>query len=104
MLPRPSSAVRRGQGGNLARVALEERLELDVADALRSVDTIEAALERAAQTFKVALADALDLLGSVAVTEVDARAVTTSIEEAAALADPEVEVEATASSTAWVTV
>lgn len=68
-------------------MALEERLELDAADALRAIDSIEAALERAAQSFKVALADALDVLGQVSVGSVDASSVTAGINAAVDAAD-----------------
>ncbi len=78
-------------------MALEERLELDVADALRGIDTIEAALTAAAQSFKVALGEALDLLSTVAIEEVDASAVTTGIDEAVQAADLSPTVEADAS-------
>ncbi len=76
---------------------LEERLELDIADALRGIDNIEDALTASAQAFKFALAEALDLLGNVAVGEVDAGNVTTAITEAVAAADldPEVTADAT---------
>ncbi len=78
-------------------MALEERIELDVADALRGIDTIEAALTAAAQSFKVALGEALDLLSTVAIEEVDASAVTSGIDEAVQAADLSPTVEADAS-------
>lgn len=68
-------------------MALEERLELDVSEALRGVDSIGAALDNVAQSFKVNLAEALDLLGTVTVGEVDASAVTAGIDAAVQSAD-----------------
>lgn len=68
---------------------LEERLDLDIAEALAGVDRIEEALTGSAQTFKVALAEALDVLSSVSVESADASAVTTSLDEAIAAADLE---------------
>lgn len=78
-------------------MALEERLELDISEALRGVDTIEGALTASADAFKVALAEALDLLGNVAIEEVDASSVTTGITDAVAAADLEPQIEADAS-------
>lgn len=83
-------------------MALEERVELDVEEALRSVDSIEAALTGAAQSFKVAIAEALDLLSAVTVGEVDAGSVTTGIDAAveAANLEPAIEAEASGVTTA----
>ena len=78
-------------------MAIEERLELDISEALRGIDTIDAALLRATQSFKVGLAEALDLLGTVQVEQVDASAVTSAITEAVGAADTETTVEADAS-------
>lgn len=79
---------------------LEERLELDISEALRGIDTIEDALAGSAQAFKVALAEALDLLSSVAMPEVDAAGITSSLSEAVAAADLTPEIEADASTVA----
>lgn len=76
---------------------MEERLELDIDEALRGIDRVEEALTGAATSFKVALADALDLLGTVAVGEVDASSVTTAIDTAVEAADTEPAIEADAS-------
>jgi hypothetical protein len=81
-------------------VPLEERLELDISEALRGIDTIEDALAGSAQAFKVALAEALDLLSSVAMPEVDAAGITSSLSEAVAAADLTPEIEADASTVA----
>lgn len=75
-------------------MALEERLELDIAEALRGVDNIEDALTAATQAFKVGIAEALDLLSSVAIAEVDASVITTSIDAAVEAADLEPEITA----------
>jgi hypothetical protein len=77
-------------------VPLEERLELDIDEALRGIDSIEEALSGSASSFKVALADALDVLGSVAIGEVDASSVTTGIDAAVAAADTDAVVDADA--------
>lgn len=77
-------------------MALEERLELDIAEALRGVDTIEAALTASTQAFKVGIADALDLLSTVAIGEVDASVITSSIDEAVSAADLEPDILADA--------
>lgn len=74
---------------------LEERLELDIDEALRGIDQIEEALGGSATSFKVALAEALDILGSVSIGEVDASNVTTGLEAAvdAASLDPVIEAD-----------
>lgn len=76
---------------------LREELDLDVSAALRQVNTVEAALGSAAKSFKVELAQALDLLRradtSVTITA-DAKAVTGTIDAAVQNADTHVSVEA----------
>lgn len=78
-------------------MALEDRVELDVDDALRRIDSIEEALNSAATRFSVALAEALDVLGAVTVGEVDASNVTSAIDAAVEAADTDTEVDADAS-------
>lgn len=78
-------------------MALEERLELEISEALRGIDSIESALGGAASSFKVALAEALDVLGIVTVGDVDASSVTSGITDAVAAADTTVTPEADAS-------
>lgn len=68
-------------------MALEETVVLDIADGLHQIDALEEALANAASTFKVALADALDVLTGVQVTDVDASQITTSIDTAVNAAD-----------------
>lgn len=77
-------------------MALEERLELDVSAALRGIDTIEDALTNSARAFKVALADALNLLGTVRV-DADTSDLTSSISAAVDAADVSATVVADAS-------
>lgn len=83
-------------------MALEDRIELDISEALRSIDTIEDSLTGATQAFKVGIAEALDLLSTVAIQEVDATAVTVGIDEAVSAAnlDPELSVDASPITTA----
>ena len=88
-------------------MALRENLELDIAEALRGVDRVEAQLSQAAQGFKVQLAEALTALSvtvdvsgvsdtisgavesadSTVVVEGEAEAVTGSIDDAVGSAD-----------------
>lgn len=77
-------------------MALDQSVELDIEEALRGIDTIEQALGSSATSFKVALAEALDLLNTVAVGEVDATNVTTSIDAAVEAADTSPEIDADA--------
>lgn len=77
-------------------MALEERVELDISEALRGIDNIEDALTASAQGFKVALAEALDLLSTVAMPEVDAAAISSSLTAAVEAADLEPEILADA--------
>ena len=74
-------------------MALEETVVLDIADGLHQIDALEEALTNAATTFKVALADALDVLTGVQVTDVDASQITTSIDTAVNAADLALEPE-----------
>lgn len=76
---------------------MEERLEFDLEPALAGIETIESALTAATQSFKVGLAEALDLLSTVAIGDVDASAVTAGIDEAVQAADLEPELTADAS-------
>lgn len=77
-------------------MALEEQLALDISDALRQVDTLESALTSAAQSFQVALAEAIDVLSAVTVTA-DAAPVTQALDEAVESADLTAEVVGDAS-------
>ena len=63
-------------------MALREDLELDISSAVGQIDQLGARLDQAASTFGVALADALGVLDSVQIEDVDASAVSTSIEDA----------------------
>lgn len=73
---------------------LEETIALDAEEALRGIDAIESALTSATQSFKVGLAEALDVLSTVSVEEVDASAVTSGIDAAVAAADSTTTVQA----------
>ena len=68
-------------------MALQETLELDVAEALRGVDRVDDALTQAASAFKVALADALDVLRTPAEVTIDGPGLASSVEQAVAGAD-----------------
>lgn len=78
-------------------MALEETVVLDIADGLHQIDALEEALTNSALSFKVALADALDVLNAVQVQDVDASQITTSIDSAVAAADLALEPEVDAS-------
>ncbi len=78
-------------------MAIEERLQLDVTEALKGVDKIGEALTRSATEFKVGLADALSLLSQITVADVDASGITSAIDDAVAAADVSPEIEADAS-------
>lgn len=62
--------------------AIEEELSFDIGPALANIDRIDAALQQVTTTFAVNLADALGVLNSVTVSDVDATAVTTGVEQA----------------------
>lgn len=62
-------------------------LDLETDSAFASIDRIDAALQQAADAFKVSLSDALDILGSVTVGDVDASPVTAAIDAAVSSAD-----------------
>lgn len=74
---------------------LREELDLDVSAALRQVGQVEAALGSAAQSFRVELAHALDILrsGAEVKIEADARDVTRSVDAAVEAADTEAKIE-----------
>lgn len=67
-------------------MALEEELELDLANALRGIDSIEQALGSATTQFKVDISDALNLLSGVRV-EADATPLQESVADALNSAD-----------------
>lgn len=75
---------------------LEDRVELDVDDALRRIDSIEEALNGAATRFSVALAEALDVLSTVQIGDADASSVTTALDAAVEAADLEPALDADA--------
>lgn len=75
---------------------LDARLELGVDEALSGIDRIDDALGSAVTNFKVALADALNLLSGVAIEDVDASNVTTAIDQAVGAADTSPVIEADA--------
>jgi hypothetical protein len=77
---------------------LREELDLDVSAALRQVGQVEAALGSAAQSFRVELARALDVLrgGAEVKIDADARDVTRSVDAAVEAADTEAKVVADA--------
>lgn len=80
-------------------VGVSATLDLEASEALATVDDLEAALDRATQTFAVGLTDALaSLTGSDAQVDVtaDASSITDSVDAALAATDPTVEVEAQA--------
>lgn len=77
-------------------MGLEDRVELNIDDALAGIGVIGEALTSATQSFKVGLADALNLLQSVVVGDVDASAVTTGIDQAVAAADTSPQITADA--------
>lgn len=66
---------------------LEETLDLDITEALDSIGKIEDALGESATNFKVALADALDLLSQPTPIEVDTDGITKDIDTAVTSAD-----------------
>ena len=65
-------------------------LELDLADALRSIDQLDAALNQSIQSFSSSLAQSLDQLSSPTEVAVDVSGVTSEIDAAVAAADPTV--------------
>lgn len=73
-------------------MAISEELELDVSSGLAAIERVGAELDQATKQFKVGLADALDVLRGVQV-EVDASAVTGSLNDAIGNADTTVTVE-----------
>ena len=78
-------------------MALEEELTLDISSAASRIDEIGARLDQVATQFKVGLSDALDVLSSITIEEVDASAVSSGITEAIDEAEAEpvtVDVEA----------
>lgn len=75
---------------------ISERLEFDISDALKGVDSIDEALGKATTNFKVGIADALSLLAEISFDNVDASGITTAIDTAVQSADSTVEVEADA--------
>ncbi len=79
-------------------MALSERLELDLNDALRGVSRVDDALDQMSKRFKSSLAAAFDVLAGVRVTGVDVSDVTRQIDRAVADADLEPEVTADADS------
>jgi hypothetical protein len=70
-------------------VALEQELVLDISSAVSSIDEIGARLEQVAQQFSVGLAEALEVLSSIQIDDVDASAVSESIEDAVSEAEAE---------------
>lgn len=78
-------------------MALEERVELDISDALNSIGTLETALTSAGALFGASITEALSVLDSLSVGQVDASEVTTAIDAAVVAADTEPAVTADAS-------
>lgn len=76
-------------------MALTERLELDLNDALRGVSRLDDSLEQMTRRFRSDLASALDVLSGIRV-EVDASDVTRSLDQAVQAADLEPEIDADA--------
>lgn len=74
-------------------MALTEDLELDLSGALSQIDSLGTALDQVTSTFKVDLADALDVLQNVQV-DVDASGVTTEIDSSVSAAESVVVIEA----------
>lgn len=84
-------------------MALQETLDLDIAAALRGVDSIDDALTQLTSRFRVGLADALDVLRTPAEVAVDTTALTSAVSDAIAGADTTVTLDGLDATAASVT-
>lgn len=77
-------------------MALTEKLELDLTNALRSVSKVDDALLQMTKRFKAQLAASLDPLSGIRIRDVDAREVTRELDRAVDAADTRPEITADA--------